>query len=255
MSTLNYILSFTFLGSIGGLIGGLFLLIGKNYALHLSNYLAPFAAGVLLSVAFLELLPEASHEAGVLGINIFGWTLGGILLFFIIEIFIHWFHHHEKIHEEEREGQSIIPLIVIGDTIHNFIDGVVIAATFSADISLGMITSLAVFAHEVPQEIADFSLLLHRGVSSLKTLAINFFSALAAFLGAIGTYFLGGFLDTYLPVAVAITAGFFIYIATSDLIPEIHDEKNRSQAFVKGLLLLWGVIVMLGVIVIFKEIH
>jgi len=255
MSTLSYILIFTFLGSIGGLAGGFFLLAGRNYAYKLSHYLAPFAAGVLLAVAFLELLPEASHGAEELGINIFVWVLAGILLFFVIERFVHWFHHHEETHEHEKETHSIIPLIIIGDTVHNFVDGVIIAAAFLVDIPLGVITALAVFAHEVPQEIADFGLLVHKGLSRLKAIAINILSASAAFAGALIAYALGGILDSYIPIIVAMTAGFFIYIATSDLIPEIHYEKNRSTALAKSFMLVVGVIVMWSVITILGNNH
>ncbi len=231
------------------------MLTRRDYAYRLSHYLAPFAAGTLLAVAFLDLLPEASHEAEELGIDIFIWTLGGILLFFVIERFIHWFHHHEKTHEHERESQATIPLIVIGDTVHNFVDGVIIAATFMADIPLGIITALAVFAHEVPQEIADFGLLIHKGLSRLKAAVINILSALTAFAGALITFSLGGLLEGYIPVAVALTAGFFIYIATSDLIPEIHYEKKRSMALAKSVMLIVGVIVMWSVITILGESH
>lgn len=250
MSTLSYILVFTFLGSVGGLAGGLLLLLAKNYAYRLSHYLAPFAAGVLLAAAFGDLLPEASHEAEELGIDIFIWVLGGILLFFVIERFIHWFHHHEKTHEHEKEGQAIAPLIIIGDTVHNFVDGVIIAATFLVDIPLGVITALAVFAHEVPQEIADFGLLIHKGIPRLKAIVINIFSASAAFAGALIAYSLGDILDSYIPMVVAMTAGFFIYIATSDLIPEIHYEKKRAIALAKSAMLIVGVAVMWSVIAI-----
>ena len=231
------------------------MLLAKNYAYRLSHYLAPFAAGILLTAAFTDLLPEASRGAEELGINIFIWTLGGILIFFTIERFIHWFHHHEKTHEHERESQATIPLIVIGDTVHNFVDGVVIAATFMVDIPLGIITALAVFSHEVPQEIADFGLLLHKGVSRLRVVAISIFSSFAAFAGALITYGFSRQLEAYTPAVLALTAGFFIYIATSDLIPEIHYEKKRARALAKSAMLIVGVIVMWSVIAILGNNH
>ncbi len=244
MPVLGYILFFTLLGSIGALTGGFILLSREKFALKVSHYLASFAAGVLLASAFFDLLPEALHEGEEMGINVFFWTLMGILLFFAIERFIHWFHHHEEYHEHEKEGQSTIPLIVIGDTVHNFVDGIVIAATFLVDIQLGIVTTLAVAAHEIPQEIADFGLMLHKGLSRMKVILVNIASASAAFLGALITYFLGSFLESYIPVAVALTAGFFIYIATSDLIPEIHYEKNRGAALAKTALLFLGLAVI-----------
>lgn len=244
MPTLAYILLFTFLGSIGVLIGGLLLLSRGQGALKASHFLAAFAAGVLLASAFFDLLPEAAHEGEELGINVFFWALFGILLFFAIERFVHWFHHHEEYHEHEKEAQSTIPLIIIGDTTHNFVDGIVIAATFLVDIQLGIITALAVAAHEIPQEIADFGLMLHKGLSAARVILINIISASAAFLGALITYIFGNFLQPYLPIALAATAGFFIYIAASDLIPEIHYEKRRGVALLKTALLFLGVLVI-----------
>lgn len=241
MPTLAYILLFTFLGSIGALIGGLILISREKFALKVSHYLASFAAGVLLASAFFDLLPEAAHEGET---NVFFWALMGILVFFAIERFIHWFHHHEEYHEHEKEAQSTIPLIIIGDTTHNFVDGIVIAATFLVDIQLGIITTLAVAAHEIPQEIADFGLMLHKGLSKTKIVLVNITSASAAFLGAGITYVFGSFLESYIPIAVALTAGFFIYIATSDLIPEIHYEKRRGVALLKTAFLFLGVIVI-----------
>src|SRR3989344_7721498 len=130
MSTLNYILLFTLIGSIGSLIGGLVLLWRKQFALKISHFLASFAAGVLLGTAFFDLLPEAMREREKLEINIFFWTLLSIVIFFLMERFIHWFHHHGEFHEHDKESKSTVPLIIISDTVHNFIDGIVIAATF-----------------------------------------------------------------------------------------------------------------------------
>lgn len=252
MSTLAYILLFTFLGSIGALIGGLALLSNKKFALKISHFLASFAAGTLLGTAFLDLLPEAAHEAEESGINIFLWTLVGLLTFFLLERFIHWFHHHEKSHEHDKEVKSTLPLIIIGDTVHNFIDGVVIAATFLVSIPLGIVTTLAVAAHEIPQEIGDFGLMLHKGLSRSKIILVNIISAAAAFIGAVITYLLGNVLESYIPIFLALTAGFFIYIAASDLIPEIHYEQNKRFAIAKSLLLLLGVVII-GISVSFLE--
>src|SRR3989344_5191208 len=130
LSTLGYILIFTFIGSIGGLAGGLLLLVKEKYTLKISHFLASFAAGVLLDTAFFDLLSEAADGAEKLGINIFFWTLMGIIIFFFTERFIHWFHHHEEYHEDENSSKNSLPLIIISDSIHNFLDGIVIAATF-----------------------------------------------------------------------------------------------------------------------------
>jgi zinc and cadmium transporter len=240
MSTLEYILIYTFIGSVGALIGGLILISHERIALKISHFLSSFAAGILLGTAFFDLLPEAIHEAEESGTDIFFWALFGIILFFLIERFIHWFHHHEEQHEHEKESKSTIPLIVISDIIHNLIDGVLIAATFMISIPLGIVTTFAVFAHEIPQEIGDFGLLLHKGMKRKKIIWINILSASASFFGAILTYYYGNLLESYIPILLALTAGFFIYIATSDLIPEIHYEKRKGFAIIESILLVGG---------------
>lgn len=246
MSTLAYILLFTFLGSIGALVGGLALLSREKFALKISHLLSSFAAGVLLGAAFFDLLPEAVDGAEEFGINVFLWTFMGIIFFFLIERFIYWFHHHHHEYlENEKEPEATIPLIIFGDTAHNFIDGVVIAATFMVSIPLGVVTAIAVAAHEIPQEIGDFGLLLHKGLTRARVIGVNILSAAAAIAGAIATYLLGGeTLEKYLPIFLAVTAGFFIYIATSDLIPEIHHEKRSGFAVVETLFLIAGSVVV-----------
>lgn len=247
MTTLGYILVFTFLGSIAALIGGVILLSQGKLASKISHYLAAFAAGVLLGTALVDLLPEALHHSEELGgeINIFLWVLVGILGFFLLERFIHWFHHHHDTREFKiEEKKTAVPLIIFGDTFHNFVDGIIIAATFLVDIKLGMVTTLAVAAHEIPQEIGDFGLLLHRGMTRIKVLTVNLISAAAALVGAVLTYMVGDAIEGILPILLALAGGFFIYIALSDLIPEIHSEDRRDVAFWETLLLLLGVIII-----------
>lgn len=243
MSTLSYILLFTFIGSVGGLVGGIILLSKEKLALRISHFLAAFAAGILLGTAFFDLLPEAVHEGGKGNINIFPWVLFGIVLFFLLERFIHWFHHHEG-HGDEKGPKSTLSLIIFSDTLHNFMDGIVIAATFMVNIPLGITTALSIFAHELPQEIGDFGLMLHKGLKPKKIICVNILSALVSVAGALITYFLGDVLEGILPILLAITAGFFIYIALSDLIPEMHHEKKESHAFIQSSLLAVGVVSM-----------
>lgn len=238
MSVLGFIVLFTFIGSIISLIGGIVLLKNEKFAVRISHFLASFAAGSLLGTAFFDLLPEASEKAGE--INIFAWTLFGMIIFFLLERSIYWFHHHH-----EHQGGTAKPitfLIVFGDAVHNFIDGIVIAAAFLVDIQLGIITALAVGAHEIPQEIGDFGILLHNGVTRRNVLLLNIVSAFTAMLGALLIFFLKDSVNGILPVFLAITAGFFIYIASSDLIPEIHKQVNKKHAFFETLLLIIGVI-------------
>ena len=243
MGIFSYIIIFTLLGSVVSLVGGLILLFKEKLVLKISHFLTSFAAGALLSAAFFDLLPEAQEyieETGV-DINIPFWILIGILIFFLLERFIHHHHSHGDKKEEEK---SIIPLVVIGDTMHNFTDGMAIAATFLVSIPLGIVTSLAVAAHEIPQEIGDFGLMLHKGMARKKVLLINIFSSLAAMIGAILTVILRESIEGLLPVVLALTSGFFIYIALANLIPEIHSQDNQKVAFWETVSLLIGVIVV-----------
>lgn len=243
MSILGYILTFTLIGSVISLIGGILLLLKEKFALKISHFLASFAAGALLGTAFFDLLPEATEHMEELGvdINLPLWTLLGVLAFFLLERFIHHHHSHGRAAEEKK---SVIPLVIIGDIVHNFTDGVAIAATFLINIPLGIVTSLAVAAHEIPQEIGDFGLMLHKGLSRKKVLLINFYSALAAIAGAVLTYIYRESVESLLPVILAVTSGFFIYIALANLIPEIHNRDNQKVAFWETVMLFVGVIVI-----------
>ncbi len=249
MSTLGYILLYTSLGSVVSLLGGIILLINKEVARRLTEPLAAFAAGALLGTAFLDLLPEALEASEASNISehaVFFWVLAGILLFFLLERFIHWFHHHHEHVGEIKKPTST--LILLGDSIHNFIDGVAIAITFMIDPALGVVTTLAVGAHEIPQEIGDFGVLLKAGYSRKKVLWFNVLSACAALAGALLTYLIGPSIAAYLPILLAVTAGFFIYIALSDLVPEIHAWGTKKLAVIESILLILGVVAV-GLIV------
>lgn len=248
MSTLTYIILFTVLASFLGLIGGAILLTKKKLSHKLTHGLAAFAAGVLLGTAFLDLLPESFHYFEALGLKefettVFSYALGGILLFFFLERFIHWFHHHHRDHQEEAM-KPIVPLILFGDGVHNFIDGIVIAATFMVDIRLGIITTIAIVAHEIPQEVGDFGLLLHQGVNKTKAFVYNLYSQLASVAGGIITFIIGSSIDGIIPYLIAITSGFFIYIALSDLVPDIHSENKRGFAILESGLLVFGILIV-----------
>lgn len=240
MPILAYIIIFNFLGSIVSLLGGILLLMKEKATLKYSHLFASFAAGSLLAAAFFDLLPEAAHEGEELGIDVFLWTLIGFLTFFLLERFIHWTHDHS--HEDtEKDSKPTVPLIVLGDSVHNFIDGVAIATTFMISIPLGIITTFAVAAHEIPQEIGDFGLLLHKKVNKWKVFWLNLASALVSMIGALLAFFIGSSIVNILPVFLAITAGFFIYIAAADLIPEIHHENRKGFAVTETFFLLAGV--------------
>ena len=234
---LFYIIVFTFIGSILSLVGSFFLLIKRDITELFSNQLVNFAAGVLISVAFLDLLPEAFELVD--GSNVFLPVLLGFISFFFAERFIQWFHYHHG------HGQkSNVLLILIGDGVHNFIDGVVIAASFLTSIPLGITTSLAVAAHEIPQEIADMGVLLNGGLSKSKALFYNFLSALTALVGAMLAFFFASVIEPYLYIFLALTAGFFIYISASDLIPELHEEFAKNRKFSPVLMFVLGILLV-----------
>lgn len=222
-------------------------MVKKAFALKVSHLLSSFAAGTLLGTAFFDLLPEAA-EAGGEEVNIFLWVLVGILVFFLLERFIH--HHDQGTHPQDKH--AVVPLIVIGDTIHNFIDGVAMAATFLISIPLGIVTALAVAVHEIPQEIGDFGLLINKGLSRKGVLLINIFSALAALVGAVITYLNRDAIGGLLPIVLSLASGFFIYIAAANLIPEIHHNENKKVAFWESVLLLAGVVVVWAVITLLE---
>lgn len=246
MSIILYIYIFTLIGSIFSLIGGLILITKERFAFKISHLVSAFAAGTLLGTSFFELLPEASHHLHEHGHGseevVFVTALVGILLFFLLQKFISWFHHsHTEVKDEDKQSA---PLIIIGDSVHNFIDGIVIAATFLISVPLGIATTIAVAAHEIPQEIGDFGILLKKGIRARNVIFINVLSALAALLGATLVIFLGDYVEEILPYLLAVTAGFFIYIALADLIPGIQHNGHKKSAYIESSLVIAGVALM-----------
>ena len=240
-STLTQVIFFSLVGGVLSLVGALILISSRKRAKALATYATPFAAGALLVAAFTDLLSEASHEGSIETALLF--TLVGILAFFLLERSIRWFHHHH----DEKDKSSTDPtasLIIIGDTLHNFIDGIAIAAGFLVSPATGIVVTIAVAAHEIPQEIGDFGILLHKGLSRAKAIVINVLSALATTIAAIIFFQSGSSVDTQLDVILGLVAGFFIYIALSDIIPEIHENKDRRLATWQSILLISGAIVV-----------
>lgn len=238
------VLFWALVGSVVSLAGGLLLIKSEGRRELFTRWALPFGAGALLAAAFLDLLPEALHS-GTPAV-VLPWALGGFLAFFVLERTVHWFHHHHghgdaAADSRNRAQQS---LIVVGDTLHNAIDGVAIGAAFLIDVPTGVITALAVAAHEIPQEIGDFGFLLSRGMSARTTVLVNLVSSLATVVGALGVYLLGSHLAVPLAPILALTAGFFIYIAASDIIPDIHERPHNEANKQAGVLLLGVVVIM-----------
>lgn len=235
---LSIFLSVIFVGLIS-LGGVLFLAVNKKLLDKLLGALVSFASGSLLGAAFLHLLPEAVKA---LGQNAFVLTLTAFTLFFVLEKFLYWRHCHEG----ECPKHIFTYLNLIGDSLHNFIDGAVIAAAYLTNFSLGIHTTLAIAFHEIPQEISDFSILIYGGWEKKKALLFNFASAATAIIGALTVFSFAQQTAIIIPLLLPLAAGGFIYVAGSDLIPQLHQKrkvKDSISQFVflaTGLLLMWG---------------
>ncbi|MFH1855964.1 MAG: ZIP family metal transporter [Candidatus Omnitrophota bacterium] len=227
--TLLWILGATIIVSLISLIGIVTLSIKTNIFDRLLVLMVGFAAGALIGGAFLHLLPEAL-EKGEPGAVFFN-ALCGFTLFFLMERYLYWRHCHSG----KCEIHPFTYLNLIGDGIHNFTDGLIIAASFVTDFKLGVITTIAVIFHEIPQEISDFGILVYGGMSKKRALLCNFLCALTAVVGAVIGYVISSVTQNISLFLISFTAGGFIYIAASDLIPELHkqtDSRRANMAFV-----------------------
>ncbi|PIR03301.1 MAG: ZIP family metal transporter [Candidatus Magasanikbacteria bacterium CG11_big_fil_rev_8_21_14_0_20_43_7] len=202
-----------------------------------------FSAGALLGDAFLHLLPEAAGDGGFEPVISFG-VLAGIIVWFMIEKLIHWHHCHHIDDTKEEHIHPFAILNLLGDFVHNVIDGMIIAATFVVSIPVGIATTVAVIFHEIPQEISDFGVLLHGGFSRKRALYLNFLTALGAILGAILALIFLGSIDGLATILIPFAAGSFIYIAAADLIPELHKEVRVHESIKHLVALLLGILVM-----------
>lgn len=249
MSILTYTIIASFVTSLVSLIGIVFLL-GKTSSYEASSKsMVSFAAGVLIATAFINILNEALHEGPIDMVLLV--TLAGIVFSFFMERFVLWYHHH---HNDMHNIKPSAYLVIMGDSIHNFIDGIAIAATFSVSVPLGIITTVAIMAHEIPQEIADFMILVRSGFTRQKALMFNFLTALTAVLGGIVGVLLVNTYSNILPSALAFTAGIFIYIAAADLIPELHENHDRSKPLNQAVPFVLG-IALIVFITQFMHVH
>ena len=214
---LAWILGFSLLGSLGA-VGGAALLLAfpDDVRKRLVPALVAYAAGTLLGAAFLGMIPAAAADTPVRAVS--AAVLAGIVLFFVLERLVLWRHGHEA----GGSPNPAAPLILVGDAFHNFVDGVVIAAAFLTSVPLGIAAGLAVVAHEVPQEVGDFAILLDGGYGRRKALALNALSATATLPGALAGYFWLADVQGLVPYVLALSASSFIYIAVADLLPGLH---------------------------------
>lgn len=231
------ILLFATLGSVVSLSGAAMLAWKKKLDSALTLKLVSLAAGVLLATAFLEILPESfAHNAH----PSFLYVLFGIVFVFLLERTLLWHHHH---HDAELPKPSVW-LVTIGDGIHNFVDGIAIAASFLVDYRLGVVTAIAVMVHEIPQEIADFSILLTGGLSKIKAIGLNVLTACTALFGALIAYYLSGTIALPISSILSFTGGIFVYIACSDLIPELHAHTKEPRAWSHVIPFFLGIVLV-----------
>ncbi len=242
MDILFYIIIASFLESLVALTGILFLFFGYDFFKKYLHYLISFAVGTFLAVVFFELLPESIEKLGVDIASYF--MLGGFLFFFLLSRFLHWYHHHGECCSEHKDKKISGYLVLTGDFVHNFIDGIIIALAFMADVRIGMVTTVAVLAHEFPQEASDFFILIKSGFSRKKALLMNFLVSISTLVGAVMTFFLASSFDKVIGPALGIVAGNFLYIATADLIPELNGHK-------KGSTITQAILIILGIALIY----
>ncbi len=217
---------------------GIFLLsIRDDIVQKILQYLVSFATGALFGNVFMHLLPEVIEETKNLSTSLM-MVFVGILFSFVIEKFIHWHHCHSL--ECSQHIHPVGNMILFGDAAHNVLDGMLIAVAYLADMQLGIAVTLTVILHEIPQEIGDFSILLHSGYSRVQALVVNFLSALTAFAGVAIVLFLRGHVDNIEEVLLPLTAGNFLYIAGADLIPALHKETRATYSLLQLACIIAG---------------
>ena len=233
------------------LVGALTFVWKDSFLKKILFVLVSLATGALFGDAIIHLIPETFELVSGTTASVF--ILSGILVFFILEKFLHWHHSHGE-HDEGLHGSEIAKetggikpvgiMVIVSDGVHNFIDGAIIATGFSIGFEVGMATTIAIILHEIPQEMGDFGLLIHAGFSKGRALLLNFASAAASFLGVGLVIFLGSLSDYSLAVLSGFAAGNFLYLAGSDLIPELHKNRDLKSSFIQFLGIVIGVAVM-----------
>jgi len=239
--------------SMMSLVGVFTIFFSNKTISRLLFFLISLSAGTMLGAAFFDLIPESLELNGVMESMIL--IVVGFLLFFVLEKFILYHHCHEYPeckHEVNRKA-ALPYLNLIGDGIHNFVDGMIIAVAFLADPGLGVVTTIAVIAHEIPQELGDFGVLLYGGMSKINALAFNFLTALTALIGALFMIFINTGYHSITSLLIPLAAGHFIYISAVDLIPELHKTTSKKQSLLQFGFILLGLILIYYVGIIFKE--
>lgn len=233
--------------SLISLVGILTLALKRDYLKGFLLFFVSFAAGTLLGDVFFHLLPELIMEQGFSLMTGF-YILLGILIFFILEKIMHWRHCH--LAATQGHAHPLAMMNLVGDAVHNFIDGVLIAGSYLLSIPVGIATTVAVIFHEIPQEMGDFGVLLHAGMSAKKALFLNFISASASFLGVLLILGFGINGSMVVETIIPITIGGFLYIANTDLIPELHKDVDISNSFIQLLSFVVGIALMASLLLL-----
>ncbi|MDD5449986.1 MAG: ZIP family metal transporter [Candidatus Omnitrophica bacterium] len=234
--TLVYIIISTIVISLASLVGIFFISLKQDSLARIVNNLVIFATGVLLGGALLHLIPEALGSEARASL----WIIAGIILFFILEKFLFWRHCHNGV----CEIHPVRYLNLLGDGVHNFVDGTVIAAAFVADFKLGITVSIVSLAHEIPQEIGDFAILVHSGLSRAKALLYNLICATTCILGGIIAFFFASRINNLTGILIAFAGGNFLYMALVDLLPEFRKTERAATFALQFLLLCLGIFFM-----------
>ncbi len=244
---IEWVLGSVVLVSLVSLVGVVSLALNRDFLQKILLLLVSFAAGAMLGDAFLHLIPEAFGAGKLEPLSVSLFILSGIVVFFVLEKIIHWHHCHTANHDHH---EVVGTMNLIGDALHNFIDGAVIAGSYLVSIPLGVATTMAVILHELPQEFSDFGVLLHAGFSREKALLFNFLSALSAILGALVVLFLLQGEPSIESMLIPFTAGGFIYIALADLLPELRKEERLSVSAVQAFVFILGLVTMAALLLL-----
>ncbi|MDI6721215.1 MAG: ZIP family metal transporter, partial [Candidatus Aenigmarchaeota archaeon] len=244
METIILIIVATVIVSLVSFVGALTLFAKDKILKKGLPLLVSFAAGSMLGATFFDLLPEAMEFGSQ---YIFASILAGIVIFFFIEKIFHWHHHITKC-----RVHTVAYMNLIGDAVHNFIDGMIIAASFVISVPLGIISTIAIIFHEIPQEIGDFGVLIYGGFSKSRALLYNLLSAVTAIIGAVIFFAISSYFQNFISILIPFAAGAFIYIAVADLIPELQKEKSLRISLMQVMFFLVGIGIMQMINIAFK---
>ncbi len=220
------------------LVGVFIFFFREEKVKKISLFVVSFAVGAMFGDVFIHILPEAFGKTGSSLMTPFGVIIG-ILIFFSLEKFLRWRHCH--IQNSTGHYHPVVAMNLVGDNVHNLLDGVLIGASFLVSIPIGIASAVAIILHEIPQEIGDFGMLIRFGLSKRKALIFNFISSFSAIFGALASLILGSFIKDYALFMLPLTAGSLIYLAGSDLIPELHHETKVSASLAQLVAIMMGV--------------